>query len=101
MDVSTDTSSRLRRKPVVFGCSFLLTAAGQSRIRTGFPFRRFPWKRHQQASRNIKGFLAPVNANIVYFQFLSRPSNEAHSTSPSSCRAAAFQCGLRLQRFSS
>ncbi len=36
-DVSTDPSSRLQRKPVVTGCSILLTAAGQSRNRTGFP----------------------------------------------------------------
>src|SRR5271165_5062399 len=35
--VSTGPSSRFQRKPVVFGCSILLTAAGQSRIRTGFP----------------------------------------------------------------
>ena len=35
--VSTNPSSRFRRKPVVIGCSILLTAAGQSRIRTGFP----------------------------------------------------------------
>jgi hypothetical protein len=35
--VSTYPSSRLWRKPVVFGCSFLLTAAGQFRIPTGFP----------------------------------------------------------------
>jgi hypothetical protein len=35
--VSTDPSSRFQRKPVVIGCSILLTAAGQSRIRTGFP----------------------------------------------------------------
>jgi hypothetical protein len=35
--ISTDPSSRLGAKPVVFGRSFLLTAAGQLRIRTGFP----------------------------------------------------------------
>src|SRR5229473_5672605 len=35
--VSTDPSSRFQRKPVVSGCSILLTAAGQFRIRTGFP----------------------------------------------------------------
>ena len=35
--VSTGPSSRFQRKPVVLGCSILLTAAGQSRIRTGFP----------------------------------------------------------------
>ena len=35
--VSTNPSSRFWRKPVVFGRSFLLTAAGQSRIRTRFP----------------------------------------------------------------
>jgi hypothetical protein len=35
--ISTGPSSRFQRKPVVFGCSILLTAAGQSRIRTGFP----------------------------------------------------------------
>src|SRR5260370_15065438 len=35
--VSTDPSSRFQRKPVVFGCSILLTAAGQSRIFTRFP----------------------------------------------------------------
>jgi hypothetical protein len=40
--ISTNPSSRLLRKPVVFGCSFLFTAAGQSRIHTGFPFRRSP-----------------------------------------------------------
>lgn len=34
---STNPSSRFLSKPVVFGCSFLLTAAGQLRIRTGFP----------------------------------------------------------------
>ena len=35
--VSTDPSSRFQRKPVVTGRSILLTAAGQSRICTGFP----------------------------------------------------------------
>lgn len=40
--VSTGPSSRFQRKPVVFGCSILLTAAGQSRIPTGFPLT-FPW----------------------------------------------------------
>src|SRR5947207_1779547 len=35
--VSTGPSSRFQRKPVVFGFSILLTAAGQSRIHTGFP----------------------------------------------------------------
>src|SRR5207245_1460551 len=35
--VSTGPSSRFQRKPVLFGRSILLTAAGQSRIRTGFP----------------------------------------------------------------
>src|SRR6266404_9374682 len=52
--VSTDPSSRFQRKPVVFGCSILLTAAGQSRIRTGFPLT-FPWERHQQTSHKIEG----------------------------------------------
>jgi hypothetical protein len=40
------------RKPVVFGCSFLLTAAGQFRLYTGFPLT-FPWERHQQATHKI------------------------------------------------
>jgi len=40
--VSSDSSSRLLRKPVMSERSFLLTAAGQFRIRTGFPFWRFP-----------------------------------------------------------
>src|SRR6266576_3159493 len=35
--ISTDPSSRFWRKPVITGRSILLTAAGQSRIRTGFP----------------------------------------------------------------
>jgi hypothetical protein len=34
---STSPSSRFQRKPVLIGRSILLTAAGQSRIRTGFP----------------------------------------------------------------
>jgi hypothetical protein len=34
---STGPSSRFQRKPVLLGRSILLTAAGQSRIRTGFP----------------------------------------------------------------
>jgi len=33
---STGPSSRFQRKPVLIGCSILLTAAGQSRFRTGF-----------------------------------------------------------------
>jgi hypothetical protein len=37
--ISTGPSSRFQRKPVAFGCSILLTAAGQFRIRTGFPLR--------------------------------------------------------------
>jgi hypothetical protein len=41
--VSTGPSSRFQRKPVVFGCSILLTAAGQFRIRTGFPFGVPSW----------------------------------------------------------
>ena len=35
--VSTNPSSRFFGKPVVLGCSFLLTAAGQFRFHTGFP----------------------------------------------------------------
>jgi hypothetical protein len=46
--VSTNPSSRFRRKPVVFGCSFLLTAAGQFRVHTGFPLRAL-LERDQQA----------------------------------------------------
>jgi hypothetical protein len=61
--VSTNPSSRLLRKPVVFGCSFLLTAAGQSRLRTGFPLT-FPWERHQQAPHNIKCCISAVNQNV-------------------------------------
>jgi hypothetical protein len=34
---STNPSSRFFGKPVVLGCSFLLTAAGQFRFHTGFP----------------------------------------------------------------
>lgn len=63
--VSTDPSSRFWGKPVVFGCSSLLTAAGQFRICAGFPFRRFPWKRHQQLQPNIKGCTPAVNLNLV------------------------------------
>jgi hypothetical protein len=37
---------------VVFGCSILLTAAGQFRIRTGFPLT-FPWERHQQTNHKV------------------------------------------------
>jgi hypothetical protein len=37
---STRPSSRSLRRPVTFELSVLLTAAGQSRIRTGFPSRR-------------------------------------------------------------
>ncbi len=62
--VSTDPSSRFQRKPVVFGCSILLTAAGQSRIRTGFPLT-FPWERHQQTSHKIEGCPFLVNPNVA------------------------------------
>jgi hypothetical protein len=58
---STNPSSRLWRKPVVLGCSFLLTAAGQSRLHTGFPLRA-PSERDQQAKFNIKYALNNVNA---------------------------------------
>jgi hypothetical protein len=54
---------------VVFGCSFLLTAAGQSRIFTGFPLD-VPWKRRQQAPHNIKRRSPPVNLNVAVFSFL-------------------------------
>ncbi len=61
--VSTGPSSRFQRKPVVFGCSILLTAAGQSRIPTGFPLT-FPWERHQQAKHKIECCLGTVNLNV-------------------------------------
>jgi hypothetical protein len=63
--IPNDPSSRLRRKPVMFGCSFLLTAAGQFRICTGIPFARFPWKRYQQALHKIQRHSHPVNLNVV------------------------------------
>jgi hypothetical protein len=53
-----------REKPVVVGRSFLLTAAGQFRFRTGFPLT-FPWKRHQQAIHNIEYAIFHVNPNVV------------------------------------
>jgi hypothetical protein len=62
--VSTDPSSRFQRKPVVFGCSILLTAAGQFRIRTGFPLD-VPWERHQQTSHKIEGCSLHVNPNVA------------------------------------
>ena len=62
--VSTGPSSRFQRKPVVFGFSILLTAAGQSRIRTGFPLT-FPWERHQQTNHKIEGCLSAVNQNVA------------------------------------
>ena len=40
---------------MVFGCSILLIAAGQVRIRTGFPLT-FPWERHQQTNHKIEGW---------------------------------------------
>src|SRR5215467_2759139 len=61
--VSTDPASRSWRKPVMFGCSFLLTAAGQFRILTGFPLT-FPQERHQQAIHKIKGRSLSVNLNV-------------------------------------
>ena len=45
------------------GLSFLLTAAGQFRIRTGFPLT-FPWERHQQAKHKIECCLGAVNLNV-------------------------------------
>jgi hypothetical protein len=63
--VSTDPSSRFQRKPVVFGCSILLTAAGQFRIRTGFPLGAPRGKRHQQSMHNIKGCSTHVNLNVA------------------------------------
>ena len=63
--VSTGPSSRFQRKPVVFGFSILLTAAGQSRIRTGFPLHASIGKRHQQTMRNIKRCSPRVNLNVA------------------------------------
>ena len=40
---------------MVFGCSILLIAAGQVRIRTGFPLT-FPWERHQQTNHKMEGW---------------------------------------------
>ncbi len=48
----------------MFGCLFLLTAAGQFRIRTGFPLT-FPQDRHQQAIHKIEGRTLPVNLNVA------------------------------------
>jgi hypothetical protein len=64
--ISTDPSSRFQRKPVVFGCSILLTAAGQFRIRTGFPLT-FPGERHQQTNHKIEGWSFHVNLNVAVF----------------------------------
>ena len=50
---------------MVFGCSFLLTAAGQSRICTGFPLGVSPGKRHQQAVHKIRYRVFGVNLNVV------------------------------------
>ena len=63
--ISTGPSSRFQRKPVVFGCSILLTAAGQFRIRTGFPLT-FPWERHQQTNHKIEDWSFRVKPNCVF-----------------------------------
>jgi hypothetical protein len=51
---------------VVFGCSILLTAAGQFRIRTGFPLT-FPWERHQQTNHKMESWSSVSNAILRFF----------------------------------
>jgi len=62
--VSTDPSSRLRRKPVVFGCSFPAYRCGAVPDSHRIPFN-VPWERHQQAPHNIRRRMSPVNLNVV------------------------------------
>src|SRR5258707_6379747 len=64
--ISTGPSSRFQRKPVAFGCSIPLTAAGQFRIRAGFPLT-FPWERYQQTNHKIEGWSFRVNLNVAVF----------------------------------
>src|ERR1700685_4069220 len=52
---------RLRREPVPFGRSFLFTAAGQSWIRTRFPFQRV----HSRTSFRVPAVLPSVSCNAV------------------------------------
>jgi len=68
---STDPSSRLQRKPVLFGCSFLLTAAGQFRIFTGFPLR-VPLETRPASDTQHTAVLRPSQQNIVVFLHLRK-----------------------------
>jgi hypothetical protein len=56
------------RKPVVFGRSILLTAAGQFRIRTGFPLT-FPWGTSPANEPQDGGLVFPCQTKYCIFSW--------------------------------
>jgi hypothetical protein len=88
-NVSTDPSSRFWRKPVVFACSFPLTAVAQSRIRTGFPLGVSP--ENATSKRYTTRVVLSVNPNLGVLPMRFRNNFDFRV---SNVRLVPFNCGF-------